>query len=306
MALIFVYGTLRTGQSNHRRLLSGRRSAAATLAGHRLRAGTFPWIEPHPGGLVVGEVVEVDDHELGVLDRLEDVAGGLYRRVEATVEVAPDGLETAWVWVGGTVAKADDPVMDGGDWTQAYAWYVAYGSNLCRDRFLLYLVGGPHPVTGAQHVGARDPAPPRADRPFPLDHAIRFARSAPSWGGGGCAFLDPEPGSGRAHGRAWLIRREQLADVLAQEAGCRPPPLEDDVLRASGPTEIAPLPSWYGLVVPLGELDGWPAVTFTAADAASHPPSAPSAAYRDVVLCGLTEIGVDHDAAVAYVDAASR
>jgi gamma-glutamylcyclotransferase (GGCT)/AIG2-like uncharacterized protein YtfP len=305
VALVFAYGTLRAGQPNHSRFLAGRRFRLGTLRKHRLRAGLHPWVEPWEGGVVVGEVVDVDDRLLAALDDLEGVGIGLYRRVAANIVIDDGSSVGAWVWVGGSIAATADPVVPGGDWMQAYAWYVAYGSNLCRERFLLYIEGGPHPVTGGEHVGARDRTPPRADLALTIPHRLLFAQSSRTWEGGGVAFVDPEAGSGAAHGRAWLVTREQLADVLAQEAGCAPPELPDAVLRASKPVDVADPPRWYSCVVPLGMRDGWPMATFTAGDAATFERRPPGAAYRAVVARGLSEIGVPDATAEAYIDEAA-
>jgi gamma-glutamylcyclotransferase (GGCT)/AIG2-like uncharacterized protein YtfP len=304
VSLVFAYGTLRAGQPNHSRFLAGHRGRRGVLRDHRLHAGAYPWIEAWPGGRVVGEVFDVDDHLLAALDDLEGADVGLYRRAAADIALDVGRTLGAWVWIGGSVALESDPVVAGGDWLKAYAWYVAYGSNLCRERFLLYLAGGPHPVTGEEHRGAREATPPRADLAVSIPHRLVFSRTGRAWEGGGVAFVDPAVGSGVAHGRAWLITREQLADVLAQEAGCDAPVLGDDVLRAPAPVDVAP-GRWYGCVVPLGDRDGWPMATFTAADAAAHPLRAPGPAYRDVVARGLREIDVGADEIDDYLAAAS-
>jgi gamma-glutamylcyclotransferase (GGCT)/AIG2-like uncharacterized protein YtfP len=91
MSLLFVYGTLKTGGSNH-----------ACLAGQALvgRAQTLPGfvlygLDGYPGMVadgstsegVVGEVWSVDEACLGRLDELEGTAEGFYRRAE--VALAP-------------------------------------------------------------------------------------------------------------------------------------------------------------------------------------------------------------------------
>lgn len=92
-------------------------------------------------------------------------------------------------------------------------WYVAYGSNLFRERFRCYLSGG-RPAGGARHYpGCRDPRPARAELSVTVPGGIYFALTSQTWGGG-MAFYDPAlPGraaaylAGRpgAHG-AWTPR----------------------------------------------------------------------------------------------------
>jgi gamma-glutamylcyclotransferase (GGCT)/AIG2-like uncharacterized protein YtfP len=93
---LFVYGTLQ-----HPPLLEhllGRVPAwqPATLAGWRaarLRGRVYPGLVPG-GGPATGRLVEVDDHELELLDRFE---GPQYERIR--VQVAVDaGVVDAWAW----------------------------------------------------------------------------------------------------------------------------------------------------------------------------------------------------------------
>jgi gamma-glutamylaminecyclotransferase len=89
MSLIFVYGTLKRGCSNHHYL------AGQTLLGEARTApgfalfdlGGYPGMVALPGesGSVSGEVWEVDTDCLERLDALEGTAEGLYRREAAAL-----------------------------------------------------------------------------------------------------------------------------------------------------------------------------------------------------------------------------
>lgn len=72
--LVFVYGTLLAGESNHRHLARARMVAEArtqpAFTLHHL--GAFPGLVAGGGHAVVGEVYEVDEVTLAILDRLED------------------------------------------------------------------------------------------------------------------------------------------------------------------------------------------------------------------------------------------
>ena len=288
--LVFVYGTLRTGQANHSRLLAGRPMAAAVLDGHELRLGAWPWIGPAEGASVTGEVVEVDGAKLAELDLLEDVAGGWYRRQRIPVTLA-DGTEVdAWTYLAGSVGRPGDRLVPGGDWLTAFAWYVGYGSNLATSRFTGYL------------AGCRDSTPPWRWAAVEVPHRLVFARESVRWGGGGIAFLDPEPTPGvRTLGRAWLVTWAQFADVLAQECGIPVGTVEAPTLLGA---EYIPHPDhWYGCAVHLGEREGWPMVTFTDAVAGTLALQDPGPAYRAVIIEGLGEShGLSVEAAAAYVD----
>lgn len=107
---LFVFGTLRRGESNHG-YLSGRfdrvqpavlRGFARTIAGHG-----FPAIIFDGDGLVEGEVFWLTPamaaETLGNCDRLEDIQPGLmsgpyYRRARVMVESGGDRL-IAWAYV---------------------------------------------------------------------------------------------------------------------------------------------------------------------------------------------------------------
>ena len=82
--LLFVYGTLKRGCSNHRHL-AGQKfvGLARTLPGFRLYdLGGYPGIvaQPEDRSGVVGEVWSIEDESLRQLDEFEGVHEGLYRR----------------------------------------------------------------------------------------------------------------------------------------------------------------------------------------------------------------------------------
>jgi gamma-glutamylcyclotransferase (GGCT)/AIG2-like uncharacterized protein YtfP len=83
-SLLFVYGTLKRGGSNHRHL-EGQTfvGVACTWPGFLLYdLGGYPGIAPAPADLdgVTGEVWRVDPAALARLDVFEGVPAGLYRR----------------------------------------------------------------------------------------------------------------------------------------------------------------------------------------------------------------------------------
>jgi gamma-glutamylaminecyclotransferase len=96
MPLVFVYGTLKRGGSNHG-LLRGQRllASARTRGGFRLfDLGGYPGLVEAPAGgrAVEGELWAVDARCLERLDRLEDTAGGLYARARIALQAPCDGL----------------------------------------------------------------------------------------------------------------------------------------------------------------------------------------------------------------------
>lgn len=128
---IFVYGTLKQGFCNHH-VNVGRRvgTAHATAVAYPLLVigeRCLPWLLNRPGqGVpVVGELYEVDDHGLALMDELEQIdEAGWYERVRITVRPCdaqgrpePGGeggadVET-WVYFGSEAGAAGQVVHAG-------------------------------------------------------------------------------------------------------------------------------------------------------------------------------------------------
>jgi len=99
MPLLFVYGTLQTGASNHREMAGQRLVGPA-----RTEPGwTLIRLDGYPGLIadaaarvgVSGEVWSVDDAALKRLDDFEGVAEGLYRRGPIMLSERPAGVPAA-------------------------------------------------------------------------------------------------------------------------------------------------------------------------------------------------------------------
>jgi len=97
--LVFVYGTLRSGQVNAS-LMNGARFIARATARGRLYACRWPaFIDGD--GFVVGELYEVDDEQLACLDAFED-EGVSYARERREVRDESGANHAAWIyrWLG--------------------------------------------------------------------------------------------------------------------------------------------------------------------------------------------------------------
>ena len=95
-------------------------------------------------------------------------------------------------------------------------WYAAYGSNLLRERFLHYILGGTCRFNGKPYKGCTDKTPPLDTQPADMPYPMYFGNRSSSWHGCGVSFLDVES-SGHAYGRLWLITESQFLDVWEQE-----------------------------------------------------------------------------------------
>ena len=83
-------------------------------------------------------------------------------------------------------------------------WYVSYGSNLNRARFLTYLQGGRVAGNDLVYKGCSDTSPPVDDVALELPHSLYFAGwSDRVWGGTSAGFitLDAHGSVRRSRGR---------------------------------------------------------------------------------------------------------
>lgn len=176
-------------------------------------------------------------------------------------------------------------------------WYVAYGSNVNRARFMRYLEGD------ETHPGARDASPPARSEWAEAPLRLCFAGESTRWGGGVC-FVEPDANAS-THVRLWDITSEQFEDVFAQENRSAVPISLDWQAVAAGPVTVGS--GWYGLVLPVdvdAATEEQPALTFTWNEAMPHNP--PGDAYRSTISDGLAEHpGLSPAAIASYLDAAS-
>ena len=276
--LIFVYGTLMSGQSASEEYLSG----CALLGRYLLRdhamydLGAYPGVVPQEGETVVGEVYRVPEYLLRKLDWYEG-EGTLYHRRTVTVEREGSRLAAQAYIYAQPERLRGEPMRE--PWRcrdDEPVWYACYGSNLSAERFACYIAGGDCRENGRHYDGC-------ADTTLWTDSCLReypggmyFAQKSGSWDGCGVAFYDPLlPGT--THMRLYRISRDQLHDVQAQE-GCSP--------------------RWYGRLLTLGvHEDGCPICTITSV--MRHERNAPGEAYLGLIRralvgeCGLSEPDAD-------------
>lgn len=131
---IFVYGTLRHGQSNYHPYLAGQtaREHPAILPDHALHTGAYPYVfDTADGSRVSGELMfplpHLYDNVLARLDSLEGYREGdessMYLRVQRPVQyTGADGephTVTAWVYHAGPDYRreaSEQNRIHSGDW----------------------------------------------------------------------------------------------------------------------------------------------------------------------------------------------
>lgn len=98
---LFVYGTLKQGHGNHRRLATARFIGAAVSAAatYRMHDSGFPVLVDEPlGARVSGELYEVDRATLTACDRLESHPYW-YRRRKRRFVTEDGTTHKAWVYI---------------------------------------------------------------------------------------------------------------------------------------------------------------------------------------------------------------
>ncbi|RQH08027.1 gamma-glutamylcyclotransferase family protein [Paraburkholderia dinghuensis] len=126
MRYVFVYGTLRAGEINdiivaaaRNEIMQPRLLGRAAVAGRLFDFGSYPgMIADAYAAPVLGEVYEIDDALVPVLDDIEKVypgVPGLFLSQQVEVEV--EGRQMACLFYPVAPERADGrPEIHGGDW----------------------------------------------------------------------------------------------------------------------------------------------------------------------------------------------
>lgn len=117
LSRVFVYGTLRRGQGNHRLLEVGRARflGTAQIAGTMHDYGSFPAVTPGGAGTVHGEAYEVSAETLQRLDLLEGTPT-FYHRTRVRMSTGMD----AWVYVMDSARLATKRKVASGRWEKRW------------------------------------------------------------------------------------------------------------------------------------------------------------------------------------------
>jgi len=151
-----------------------------------------------------------------------------------------------------------------------YVWYVCYGSNMLRERFLCYIKGGRYREFNRPLTPCSDTSEPIQCMPYILPYDMYYAKHSGSWKNSAVSFLDVTK-PGQAYGVAYLITKEQFDHVCRQEN------------NGNKPEDAA----WYNAVVALGTWDGIPVETLT--NSRRLEEAAPGKEYLEVLSAGILE-----------------
>ena len=193
----------------------------------------------------------------------------------------------------------------GGVGVPELVWYVSYGSNLNRARFITYIEGGSIAGNDVVYEGCTDPTPPVDDVSLELPQSLYFAGwSDRAWGGTAAGFLTLDAQGPPALARAYLITLVQFQEVVRQEnanvASADDVHLDVEGARKRGHVRMLPN-GYYSELIYCGQRDGYPMLSFTASENRTdfRPPSP---AYLRVIHRGLQEShGLNADEAVEYL-----
>ena len=156
---------------------------------------------------------------------------------------------------------------------QSYVWYVGYGSNLSKQRFFCYIVGGTPKYGKKYNDGCSDTNCPTDDKQIKIPYRLYFAlpngnTETDNWGRGGVAFINPVKEENEHYWslcRMWKITCAQYEEVRNQEGKC-----------------------WYNHEIYLGEEGNIPIRTITNKGILT-PYNQPSEEYLKTIALGLKE-----------------
>ncbi|GGA65769.1 hypothetical protein GCM10008025_06970 [Ornithinibacillus halotolerans] len=180
-------------------------------------------------------------------------------------------------------------------------WYASYGSNMMKDRFLAYIVGGFAPKSSSPEKGCRDLTLPKEDEIISIPYPLYFAKERSKWGDGGVAFI----GTAKSNeeytiGRMYLIKKEQFFDVVSQENNGLEVTIDLNEVEEKGFVDIHS--GWYNRIIFLGRKNGAPIFTFSNSNSLNTIDFyKPSTSYLSVIAEGLRELGLSKEEIINYL-----
>ena len=261
---VFVYGTLMSGEANHRYLENAAFLGKAAIEGYDMYSvGWYPAVVSGDG-LIIGEVYRVPLQDMPSIDMLEG-EGSLYIKKCVSIRYGEGNTTFAFLYV---YLRDCSDLKRIPSWKDDHVWYVSYGSNMLDERFLCYIKGGSYGESSYRRP-CSDTTPPLAVRTLEIPYAMYFGNSSGSWEGCGVSFIDTTK-NGKALGVAYLITKRQFDHVAAQENGGTPPH------ESWG---------WYTDIIDLGTLEGIGVKTLTNRDL--RPYNEPCEEYLDTLRMGI-------------------
>lgn len=262
---VFVYGTLMRGEVNHYCLQNSTCLGKAEIVGYDMYdVGWYPAIVPG-NNQIIGELYKVPVEDMDVIDMLEG-EGKLYIKKCERVSDSEGNTSFTYVYVYNEDVSNLKKIPS---WKE-YVWYVSYGSNMLKERFMYYIKGG-------SYKGSRNRKPcddtslPVTIKTVEIPYDMYFGNESGSWNYTGVSFLDTTE-KGKSLGVAYLITKEQFDHVAKEENSGRYP---------DGTGE------WYEDIIDLGMMDGFEVKTIT--NKRIRPYNEPCQEYWDTLFEGIKE-----------------
>ena len=263
---VFVYGTLMSGEANHSYLNDSTCLGKAIIEGYDMYdVGWYPAIIPGEG-MVIGELYQVPKEDMPSIDMLEG-EGTLYAKKCETVTDSKGNTSFAFVYI---YLRDCSDLKRISAWNEDYVWYVSYGSNMLKERFMCYIEGGSYKGSTPRQA-CEDITPPIAVKAIEIPYDIYFGNRSRSWDNGGVSFLDVIK-EGHSLGVGYLITENQFNHVAAEENGGIPPH------ESNG---------WYTDIIDLGMMNGFEVKTIT--NRTPRPHNNPSNSYFFTLMDGIRE-----------------
>lgn len=167
-------------------------------------------------------------------------------------------------------------------------WYVAYGSNLLKDRFITYIIGGKPEGAQKDYSGSKDNSYPRQIKSKIINYKLYFAKNSSVWNGGVCFLNSKRDMQIRTYARMYLITKDQLTDVAKQETDTSYDLIIDFKEAIKVGFYVFKRPSWYGKLLFLGYDSLIPMFTLTS-ESDDLPVTKPSIPYLTTIIQGLSQ-----------------
>lgn len=146
---VFVYGSLLTGERNHKLLTNAKKIAGQAWATGQLfeTSSYYPAMVPSDHGLVYGELYEIDDQQLVQLDELEGFSPNdtesLFQRENCLVTTDTNRYQAFTYYLNPNHQHLLKELVPFGDWKvqqllkgeYGQLYYYAYGSCMDHERF---------------------------------------------------------------------------------------------------------------------------------------------------------------------------
>lgn len=178
-----------------------------------------------------------------------------------------------------------------------YVWYAAYGSNLYRNRFYLYLQGGNAEYVNKTYSGCSNKSLPAKEGIYSIPYELYFSQKTEIWENKAVTFVKSMPDyRKKTLCKIYLITKEQFLEINQQENSERVDfktsniDLDTTRLQRFSLAGNENNYQWYGRIIYLGEREGFPIYTFTAKwDDNDIDYSAPCNNYLTIIIKGLKD-----------------